>query len=186
LKASFAQIKEACNRIDKLDDESLMDSDDEDGNQFLMIGKHIINDIKESTSGDEVDDPSPFMLNGAMINAEQTVNYSPIEDYSARGILPPMWKIWSEKDLHESVYKEPSTPKGLWHYCTHYRFHKNSKRDDINEIVNGPYEVTGLTLQEAHIEIEAACALHEKCIEIKLAELRNTERFQSPYKRAWT
>jgi hypothetical protein len=38
LKASFAEIKEACNKIDELEDESHTDSDDEDGNQFLIVG----------------------------------------------------------------------------------------------------------------------------------------------------
>jgi hypothetical protein len=79
---------------------------------------------------------------------------------------------WALKRLYDA----------LWHCYTRYLFHKNSKHDDINDIVNGPYEVTGLTLQEACIKVEAACAWHEKCIAAKLANLRCAKRFHSPYK----
>jgi hypothetical protein len=73
-----------------------------------------------------------------------------------------MWKIWLEKDPNEPVCEEQSTPKGLWHCYTHYLFHKKCERDDINELVNGPYNASGLTLQEARIQVVEDCARHER------------------------
>jgi hypothetical protein len=147
LKASFAQIKEARNTIDKLEDESLTDSDDESGSQFLMIGEHIM----ESTSGHEDESIYAEWWNHRWLSPSRVL--LPLQDYEARGIFPPMWKIWLEKDLNEPVCKEETTTlKPLWCDYTRYLFHRNSERKDINTIVNEPYDASGLTIQEAHYD----------------------------------
>ena len=179
------QIKEARIKIEELEDKDLTDLDNEDGNQFLMFGEHIFpdldfKDLEESNSGNEDDDPGPFMLNANIWCGMQQVNYYPLQHYNAMGITPPMWQVWLDKDPLEPVYEEATTEKALWYNYTHYLGHKNSIRESITSTVHGPFDATGMTLAEARIAAEAQCAKYESHIAGKLLEFRCCEKAHSP------
>jgi hypothetical protein len=100
------------------------------------------------------------------------------------GIVPLMWKVWSDKDPLEPVYEEATTTPALWYKYTHYLFHKDSQRGSINLIVNGLFDATGMTLAEARIAAETQCAKYESYIEEKLFKFRCCEKSHSPEERA--
>ena len=190
LKTSFAQIKEARNKIEELEEEDLTDSDDdEDGNQFLMFGEHIYpdldpEDLEESNSGNEDDDPGPFMLNASIWCGVQQVDYYPLQHYDAMGIVPPMFAVWQAKAADEPVYEEATTKEPMWYHYNHYIGHRDDNREDITSIVHGPFDATGMTLAEARIAVEARCARYESRIEEKLSQFRHLEKVYSPEGRA--
>ena len=120
------------------------------------------------------------MLNADIFCGTQQVNYYPLQHCQAMGIMPPMWKVWLDKDPLEPVLEEATSNKVLWYDYTHYLFHKNSEREDITSTVNGPFDATGMTLEEARIAVEEQCVKYESHIEEKLSEFRHCVQWHSP------
>ena len=88
LKTSFAQIKEARNQIEELEEEDLTDSDDEDGDQFLMFGEHIFPDLDFEASVEWC--PTELMHGDFMTKPTQGTLFTETRDQIMGVSLPEM------------------------------------------------------------------------------------------------
>jgi hypothetical protein len=108
-------------------------------------------------------------------------SYCPWDDYISRGILPPMYLKWHDKEGKEPAPHEarPISDELRVHW-DNYCIVEKIMRGKIVELVADTHNITGMHLVDACSTVEQECERLEHQIERQLSVYRNAVKWHTP------